>query len=156
MRRKDREITDMEEILQIIKKCSVCRLGLFDKDFPYVVPLNFGYEYKDSVLTLFFHGAKEGKKLDLIQADNRASFEMDCSHKLIPGEMACDYTMEYESVMGQGFVEILPKEEKVSALNALMQKYTKGKEFQYRDSDLDEVEVFKLTVKQITGKRLQK
>ena len=44
MRRKDREITDREEILAIIRKCDVCRIALNDGDYPYIVPLNFGLD----------------------------------------------------------------------------------------------------------------
>ncbi|MCI9135355.1 MAG: pyridoxamine 5'-phosphate oxidase family protein, partial [Lachnospiraceae bacterium] len=40
MRRKDREITDFQEILEIIRKCDVCRIALNDEEFPYMVPLN--------------------------------------------------------------------------------------------------------------------
>ena len=46
MRRKDREITDFDEIVSIIKRCDVCRLALNDEEFPYIVPLNFGLEVR--------------------------------------------------------------------------------------------------------------
>lgn len=46
MRRKDREITDIEEIRDIIEKCKVCRLAMQDEEGLYLVPLNFGYEFK--------------------------------------------------------------------------------------------------------------
>ena len=36
---------------------------------------------EENVLELYFHGATEGTKLDLIAKDNRAGFEMDCEHK---------------------------------------------------------------------------
>jgi nitroimidazol reductase NimA-like FMN-containing flavoprotein (pyridoxamine 5'-phosphate oxidase superfamily) len=66
MRRKDREVTDMNEIIEIIKKCDVCRLAFFDKEYPYIVPLNFGYSYDGAKLELYFHGANAGKKLELL------------------------------------------------------------------------------------------
>ena len=44
MRRKDREIKDFNEIIEIIRKCDVCRIALHDGDFPYIVPLNFGLD----------------------------------------------------------------------------------------------------------------
>ena len=75
MRRKDREITDFDEIVAIMRKCDVCRLALNDGDFPYIVPLNFGLEVRGDRVFLYFHAAKEGKKLDLIARDNRATFE---------------------------------------------------------------------------------
>ncbi|MDF2587373.1 MAG: pyridoxamine 5-phosphate oxidase family protein, partial [Anaerocolumna sp.] len=42
MRRTDREITDLNQIVDIMKRCDVCRLAFFDKEYPYIVPLNFG------------------------------------------------------------------------------------------------------------------
>lgn len=154
MRRKDREITDLEEIKGIMDKCDVCRVGLFDEKYPYIVPLNFGYEQKDSALELYFHGAKEGKKLSLIKQNNKACFEMDCSHNLVVGEDACDYTMEFESVIGYGTIVLLEEEEKMDALKGLMKQYTKDSNLTYNPMDVKAVTVFKLVVEEITGKRL--
>ena len=47
MRRKDREITDFDEMMKIIAKCDTCRLALFDDEFPYIVPLNFGTDVEE-------------------------------------------------------------------------------------------------------------
>ena len=44
MRRHDREITDKNEILEIMDRCDVCRLAFNDGDYPYILPLNFGIE----------------------------------------------------------------------------------------------------------------
>ena len=60
MRRKDREITDFNEILAIMEKCDVCRIALNDDGFPYVVPLNFGMDVRDGQVYLYFHCAMEG------------------------------------------------------------------------------------------------
>lgn len=46
MRRKDREITDINEILNMIDKTKILHLGLFDKGYPYIVPLHYGYVYE--------------------------------------------------------------------------------------------------------------
>ena len=86
MRRKDREITDFHEIIEIIKKCDVCRIALNDEEFPYIVPLNFGLDVEGEQVYFYFHAAMEGKKLELIEKDNRATFEMDCDHKFIRSE----------------------------------------------------------------------
>ena len=59
MRRKDREITDFDEMMKIIAKCDTCRLALFDDEFPYIVPLNFGTDVEEGQLYLYFHSAKE-------------------------------------------------------------------------------------------------
>ncbi|SHO51731.1 pyridoxamine 5'-phosphate oxidase family protein [Anaerocolumna xylanovorans] len=156
MRRKDREITDINDILSIVEKCDTCRIALFDKEYPYIVPMNFGCNYNSTNLELYFHCANEGLKLDLIKDNNHAAFEMDCSHKLIAGESACEYSMEFESVCGQGLMEILKPDEKRDALTILMRQYSNAEAFQFQDRILEKVTVLKLKVESITGKRLLK
>jgi len=157
MRRSDREITDKSEMIEIIEKCDVCRLAFSENDVPYIVPMNYGYEYKNEKLTLFFHGADEGRKHDIIKNNPYVCFEMDCSHKLIEDDEAGNYTMEYESVIGIGAVHYChDKAEKINALNHLMKQYAKDKAFTFPDDVLDSVTVFKLEVSEFTGKRLKK
>ena len=83
MRRQDREITDWNEMVGVIDRCDVCRLALNDEGYPYILPLNFGAKVSENTVTLYFHGAMEGKKYELIARDNRVSFEMDCAHRLV-------------------------------------------------------------------------
>lgn len=154
MRRKDREITDMNEIVGIIKKCDVCSLAFFDEEYPYIIPLNFGYHYYDDKIEFYFHSAGVGKKLDLIMVNPMVAFEMNCNHNLITGDKACDYTMEFESVCGNGVIEILPDEEKITALNYLMKQYSNEESFQYNENLVKRIAVLKLTVHNISGKRL--
>ena len=111
MRRTDREITDRAEILAVMEKCQVCRLALHNGDYPYILPVNFGMEEKDGQLVLYCHGAAEGTKYDLMRADPRASFEMDCEHNIILYDERMSCNMGYESVIGYGEVEFLSEEE---------------------------------------------
>jgi len=155
MRRTDREITNISEIIEIIDKCDVCRIAFSDNNVPYIVPMNFGYEYKSNKLILYFHGAKEGKKHDIMKKNPAACFEIDCSHKLIEADEACNYTMEYESVIGNGNITVcIEKFDKINALNHLMKKYAKDREFKFPDHVLETVTVFKLEVSELSGKRL--
>lgn len=156
MRRKDREISNPEEIIEIIKKCDVCRLAFFDEEYPYIIPLNFGFTHENNEIELYFHGAKAGKKLSLLQSNPKVGFEMDCSLKLITGDDACDYTMEYESVCGNGQVELLSEDQKTKALTYLMQQYSKETTFKFDENHLKAVTVFKLKVNHIVGKSLKK
>jgi nitroimidazol reductase NimA-like FMN-containing flavoprotein (pyridoxamine 5'-phosphate oxidase superfamily) len=68
MRRKNRELTDLSEIIEIMKNCDVCRLALNDDDFPYILPLNFGIAVNEDKITLYFHSALEGYKVGLMGA----------------------------------------------------------------------------------------
>ena len=49
MRRQDRRITDIEEITCILNSTRIIHLGMMDGDYPYVVPLHFGFEFIDSL-----------------------------------------------------------------------------------------------------------
>ncbi|WP_461255663.1 pyridoxamine 5'-phosphate oxidase family protein [Treponema sp. R80B11-R83G3] len=155
MRRKDREIISTDEKLEIIAKCKVCRIGLSENNYPYIVPLNYGFSYENEKLTLYFHCATEGKKIDIIKKNNNACFEIDCDTKLIEGQKACDYGYEFKSIIGFGKIFFLDsKDEKINGLNYLM-KHQTGKDikFDYNETELNNIIVFKLSVDDFTGKQ---
>lgn len=154
MRRSDREVIDINDILSIIDKCDSCNLGLSLNDIPYVVPLNFGYTFSDGKLSLYFHGAKEGKKHDIIAENPNACFSMDCAHKLLASDKGCAYSMLFESVMGSGKIENLSGvEEKRAGLVALMRKYNPNCDFSFTDAEVAAVSVLRLNVEEFTAKR---
>ena len=78
MRRKDREILDLDKIESIIAGARYMHLGMFEENYPYVVPLHYGYEMKDGKLTFYVHGAKEGHKLDCLRKNDHVFVEIDC------------------------------------------------------------------------------
>lgn len=155
MRRKDREITDFEEILSVMQTCDVCRLALHDEPYPYILPLNFGMEVADGQITLYFHGANAGKKYELIARDPHVGFEMDCGHELVLDEEQGNCAMAYESVMGTGIIEIVPDVEKEAALRCLMVHY-RAPDFPYNPKVIPVTTIMKLTVDSITAKRRAK
>jgi nitroimidazol reductase NimA-like FMN-containing flavoprotein (pyridoxamine 5'-phosphate oxidase superfamily) len=155
MRRKDREITNIEDKITIINQCKVCRLGLSENNQPYIIPLSYGYSFQENILTLFFHGAKEGKKADIVKSNNKACFEIDCDNKLIEGEKACAYSCSFRSIIGFGEIIILEnKKEKNNGLNKIM-KHQAGNEIEYNftEEELKNVMVYKMEVKEFTGKQ---
>ena len=155
MRRSDREITNRQEILEIMDACDVCRLALNDPEgYPYILPLNFGMEEKDGRIILYFHSALVGKKFDLMAMDARASFEMDCDHVLAL-EPSGNCTMAYRSVIGRGRLSILPEEEKPHALSLLMAHY-RASDFPYNKSVASKTCLFRLTVESLTAKARRK
>ena len=151
MRRSDREVKEFKDIVAIMEKCDVCRIALNNDGYPYILPLNFGMCVRDDKMELYFHGAMEGTKYDLIEKDNRASFEMDCEHKLVTEMERGSCTMEYESVIGQGHIEILSDEEKYNALRILMKHYHQ-EEFPFHKAVMPRTKDFKLVVEKVTGK----
>lgn len=154
MRRKDREVKEKDEILGIIQRCLICRLGLVDTDGkPYIVPLNFGY-LDDEQLTFFFHSAKSGRKIEVLRENPFVAFEMDCDHRVISAETACGHSFDYQSVMGLGKVEFVAEpDEKLKGLQAIMRHTAGLQEAEFTERDLDRVLVLKLTVTEISAKR---
>lgn len=152
MRRSDREITNFDDIVNVMKKCDSCCLALHDDEYPYILPLNFGMQVDGKDITLYFHGAMEGKKYELIRKNNKVSFEMDCSHRLVTDKSTGSCTMEYESIIGNGIIEFVEDNKKYEALCLLMKHYPVDKDFRFNEAVIQKTTVLKLTVKKITGK----
>jgi nitroimidazol reductase NimA-like FMN-containing flavoprotein (pyridoxamine 5'-phosphate oxidase superfamily) len=155
MRRKDREVTGTEELLAIIRANKVCRLGMADGNLPYVVPLNYGFEFDRGGLVLYFHCAGEGKKIDILKKNSRVCFEIDGEHELTAGEIACEYGFDFASIIGFGNAGFIDDEaEKTRALTALMRHQTgEDRDFAFAPAQLRAVTVFKVTAHSFTGKR---
>lgn len=154
MRRSDREITGRTEIYEILTRAEVCHLALADGDEPYIVALNYGFSWNESSLVLYFHCAKEGKKLDIIKKNNSGYFMVDTDHLLTGGEKDCDWGMNYRSAAGRGRIEVVSEiRERKLALDLLMGHYTQRKEFFYDEKVFLMTVMLKMTVSEITGKR---
>lgn len=147
MRRNDREIIDFKKMIEIVNTCDCCRLGLTDNSASYIVPLNFGYEVQGETLILYFHGADEGKKIDLIRKNQIASFEMDTKHELIQSEIPCSYSYLYQSVMGVGTIGLIKNpDEKIHALHQIMAHYSGKTAWIFPEKATDKVCIIKLEV----------
>ena len=153
MRRKDREVTDMQKILEILRTSKFLHLGLIDKDFPYIVPMHYGFEQLDHGMVFYMHCAKEGHKLDLIQENPNVCVELECNVSLIPGgEITCEYGATYASFIGRGQAELVQQEqEKIRGLLLLMEHQT-GRKFTIDSKMATAVEVIKVTVRDFTAK----
>lgn len=156
MRRKDREVTDRETIIEILEGCSCCRLGFYDDGEIYLIPLNFGFESENGRLTLYFHGAKEGRKIGLIEKSPHVGFELDRGHEVYTkGEnpIACAHTARFQSIVGTGKVGmVFDLEEKKHGLRLLMQHATKKNVWTFDEKMLNSVAVFKLEVEKLSCK----
>ncbi len=159
MRRSDREIKDFEKIIEVMKRCEICHVAFHsDGEYPYVVPMNFGMEQKNGEVTLFFHGAAEGRKHDLLKKNPKVSFVMEDAHEIVTGPQVgpCECTMEFECVMGTGVMDYVPEEEKVRALSTLLTQYQveEGKgDYHFHNEVVPRVAVLRLKVNSLTAKR---
>ena len=100
MNHADREIRDKEIIKAILDMCDVINIGFADEEYPYVLPVNFGYEYEEN-LVFYMHHALRGYKNKLIEKNPKVCV---VTHKFMDN-IYNDYDKsnhDYRSVMAFG------------------------------------------------------
>ena len=130
------------------------RLGTCLKNMPYVTPLNFLYQ--DS--RIYFHCAKEGKKLANIAKNNRVCFEVD---ELLgvkgvqDGVEVCSSSAYYRSVIAFGKARIIKSiEDRRRVMKKLAAKYLKLHTSPiFSETKLREVTIVEIRIGQMTGKK---
>lgn len=141
-------IVDQKMIESIILKAKVCRLGLVDGNRPYIVPMSFGYREN----ALYFHTGKKGKKMEILQKNNRVCFEMEVDLEIIPADNPCKWNMRYRSVVGYGQALILEDPgEKITGLDVIVGHYG-GSQGAYDEKRVNGLTVIKVVIDSMTGK----
>ena len=155
MRRKDREITDFDTIVQMINACPLVHLGLYDKnepDFPYIVPMNFGINVTDGIIRLYVHGARAGRKWNLLQSTDVCSvqLEKDDGMELIP--TARDITERYRCIMAKAKIRLLEGNELVKGIERCVARDEMCRNFDWNRAALKHVAVWELELYSISAK----
>ena len=118
MTRREREVTDINEILKIMDTCKIVHVGLVDGDQPY--------------------------KYDLIEKNPKVCFEMECDVVPFEGKVACQYGNSYSCVVGKGKAVIVEDvNEKMQALSILMKCQTGG-DFTFNEELVSIVNVIRI------------
>lgn len=152
MRRKDREITDKTAIAEFIAKEQILRIAFYDEGDIYIVPVNYGYSYKDKY-SFYFHGAKAGRKYELAKKEPSVGFEIDGNYALLENVEACDFSATFQSVIGTGILSLVEDiDEKITGLNTIMKQTTSKSEWNYSKEMLDAVAVFRVDVEKLSCK----
>ena len=153
MTRRERQITDRDRIIEILNRCLVVHVGLVDGDEPYVVPMNYGYTMDENgMLTLYLHGATQGRKLDVMRKNPKVFVEMECDVVPFAGDVACKYGTSYQSLMGRGRAVILDDpQEKMRALSQIMKTQTGG-DFVFNERLVSVVSLIRVEVTEYTAK----
>lgn len=153
MRRSEFEIKERAELIDIIERADVCRIAFANDNVPYIVALNHGYEW-DGALTLYFHGAGEGRMIDCMKRNGLVCFQMDIDRELFRGKTACQWGMTYKSIIGYGSLSLIEKREhKLRALDLVMAHYgSKGNNI-YNEKAFEDTCVFKLEAREVAGKK---
>ena len=128
IRRKDRVMSD-EESLKLLREAEYGVLSINSENGAYGVPVNYAW---DGGSKIYFHGAKAGRKLDLIEKNKNVSFCIVGKTKILrekAGEKQspCFLSTAYESVILQGTMELdLSDEERMHGLGIIINKFSDG------------------------------
>lgn len=153
MRRSDRELTDLCQLISLIGQSPYMHLALVDGDKPYVLPLNFGFEERAGSLRFYFHGALEGRKAALIARNPACSLSFVPRYELVAAATACGHTARYASVLVEGQVRLITDEaERRHALDLLMQQLGHAGPSVYQPQILDRTSVYCIETVHISGK----
>lgn len=148
MRRKEREVSDREEISRMLALGRVMTLALCDGSTPYAVPVNFGHAEG----RLYFHCAPEGRKLDLIARNPVVAFNVVCQNEIVTNELPCGWTAKYLSVSGTGRARVVEGSvEKEHGLGVIMAHHG-GPATGFNPAHLERTAVVEIELLELTGK----
>ena len=152
MRRKDREITEPAEVLEVLRRCETLRVGMLSEGWPYVVPVSFAVEETaPGRVAVYLHSAAVGRKVEALAQNARVCIEGDIFYK--NEQVPMGITARYESVIGFGIATRVEGEEKLHGLRLLVARYG------YADYPVDTCHglshtiVYKVELNSLTGKR---
>jgi len=147
MRRQERKLSQ-EDAEEILKQGEYGILSTVSGDgTPYGVPLSYAYDGEN----IWFHGAKEGHKVDNLSQNVAVSFCVVGKTKVLPEK----FSTIYESAIASGVVHPCEGEEKLAGLMALVKKYSpefleKGQA--YAKGAMEKVQVYCMRVTGLSGK----
>ncbi len=149
MRRFKQQISN-EECIEILKKEKRGVLSLIGDDgYPYGLPLSHLYDEKSG--KIYFHGAKEGHKIDAIKKCGKASFCVYDKGFAKPGEWA----LNFKSVIAFGKISLVDDIKKTEEIcTNLLKKFTDDEEYLRKELEnaLARVQCLEFTIEYMTGK----
>ena len=149
MRRFKQQITDAEciEILKNTKRGVLSLLG--EGGYPYGIPIDHWYCEEDG--RIYFHGAKEGHKIDAIKACDKASYCVYDEGFRKEGEWALNIT----SVITFGRIRLVEDEDTARMIcTELIKKFTDDQDYLEKElkKSLPRVQCLELIPEHMTGK----
>ena len=152
VRRKDREITNPNELQQVLKTTKYVTVALCMNDEPYLVSLSHGYD--EAKKCLYFHCAPEGKKLVFLKANSKVWGQAVLDFGVTE---ECNYA--YTSVHFSGKMQLISKlSEKQHAIEVLVRQVSLDPEeklAKLRPEKLENVTMGRIDIDYMSGKKHQ-
>lgn len=143
-------IENREEIDKIIRACKTCYVAMSNNEFPYVLPMNFGYD-KDSII---LHSAQSGRMWETLKKNPNVCINWTLGEDLAwqDVQVGCSYRVKSKSVLAEGKAEFVEDiEEKYQLMKLTMKQYS-DREFKFSKPSIENVGVLKVKIEKITAK----
>ncbi len=152
IQRLERVITDTNEIEAILARCRYAVIALAVDNEPYIVTLTYGYDRREG--TLYFHCAKEGRKLDFIRKNPEVCVTII---EEFGDQTTCDHS--YRSLVIRGRIELLEEPKEIDWGIRLMIAQIEQQDPTRLTAKLspgnpayDNLQMLKLRIRSVTGK----
>jgi len=152
IRRKEKKITSLEEIIDILNKTKYITLAMCVDNIPYLVTLSHGFDATNN--SLYFHCAKQGKKIDILKQNNVVWGQALMDNGYVEGK--CDHL--YATTQFKGTVSFIEDiDEKEKALNIMIKQQEKKPEMVMNDQitkeSLKTVQIGRIDITFLSGKK---
>ncbi len=146
MRRKDKARPEQEFMDEVLNTADDIYIGFSTTGAPYVIALNFIYLHGK----IYFHCAREGRKLDCVKANAQVGFSTALDIEVLRDEAST----QYRSVSGSGKAFIVDDmEEKRDVLNALAARFQANCEIPATDKMVNSTAVVRIEIEEMCGKQ---
>jgi nitroimidazol reductase NimA-like FMN-containing flavoprotein (pyridoxamine 5'-phosphate oxidase superfamily) len=155
LRRKEKEIKDPAELKAVLAAAKYVTVAMCRGDEPYLVTLSHGYDEKRNAL--YFHCAREGKKIEILAANDRVWGQALLDRGYVDGR--CDHL--FTSVQFHGRVSFVEEEaEKRHALAVMIRQLEsdpgKVEGHQVNDASVAKVHIGRIDLDYLSGKKSAK
>ena len=149
MRRDEREITDPAQIDAILQHGRVMYIALAANDIPFLVPVFYVW----NGVSLWFHSARSGSKIDIMRKNSRVCFAVSNFDGIIDDPLACNYEARHRTVIGLGKTHFVDDDaEKITMLHQLMARFS-DKTFTFPAANVKATQVVRIDIDSLKGKQ---
>jgi len=147
---------DEEWMRAFLRAAQIGRVATLWDDQPFVTPTTFWYD--EANRRIIFHSNLAGRVRANLERNPKVCLEASEMGRLLPSNVALEFSVQYRSVMVFGTVRILESdEEKRAALTGLLEKYfpamQAGREYRpITDNELKRTSVYELKIESWSGK----
>ena len=151
IRRKEKAITDIKEMEEILTKAKYVTIAMSKDNEPYLATLSHGYNAEEKCI--YFHCAKEGKKIDILNENNIVWGQALVDRGYVTGK--CDHLYATTQFKGRVYF-INDLEEKRTALITMINQLEGNPkeviEKQINEKSLQRVNIGRIDIEYLSGK----